>query len=79
MNQHVLKVFDSFYMPTMEELEKSHTERQKRTEYDYLVSLLQTASTTTHSHKADPPTAQEGPNLENRKQIYKLFEYKDKN
>jgi hypothetical protein len=40
MNPYILKLFDTFYMPTMEELEKSYKPRKKLTEYDYLVTFL---------------------------------------
>ncbi len=68
MNPYILKLFDTFYMPTMEELEKSYKPRKKLTEYDYLVNFLETGSNVKARlrHRADPPPAEDKPNIPNR-------------
>jgi len=96
MNKYILKLFDTFYVPTLEELEASYRPRKKLTESDYLVTFLELGSkvkrvknwkANSYSQKYlqnynalrfKEDAAAEEPNIENRKVIYNIFEFKDK-
>ena len=77
INPYLLRLIDSFYQPTLEELEGSYSERKKFTEDDYLVTFLQTKSQTKSrlAHREDKGGA-EADKSKNRVQVYNVFAFR---